>query len=124
IINYYFLFLALFGILVAVFLWWVHKRRKRRKEAMRLSGQNALARDMDGWINTRRWLHGTQRHNQTAAFVRREGLDERGEAPPPYQPKSEGTISVVPERGGVEGLAIPLRSLSREDIEQARPPEY
>ncbi|KAF2643594.1 hypothetical protein P280DRAFT_256564 [Massarina eburnea CBS 473.64] len=124
VINYYFLFLALFGVLVAVFLWWVHKRRKQRKEAMRLSGQHALARDMDGWINTRRWFHGTGRHNQTATFVRREeGLDERGEPPPPYRPKSEEGVDVIQERGP-DGIAIPLRTLARDDIEQGRPPDY
>ncbi|KAF2243948.1 hypothetical protein BU26DRAFT_436278 [Trematosphaeria pertusa] len=124
--NYYFLFLAVFGVAVAVFLWWLHRRRKRRKEQMRLSGQNALARDLDGWINTRRWFHGAWRHNQTTAFVRREeGLNEHGEAPPPYQPKSDVTAA----HDGIAQdpatrLAIPLRTLSRDEIEQSRPPEY
>lgn len=94
---------------------------------MRLSGQNALARDMEGWINTRRWFHGARRHNQTAAFVRREeGLNEHGEAPPPYEPKSDATVIQNPSepRDDASGLAIPLRSLSRDDIEQALPPGY
>jgi len=125
--NYYFLFLALFGVLTAVFLWWIHKRRKRRKEQMRLSGHDALARDMAGWINTRRWFHGTRRHNQTGAFVRREeGLNEHGEAPPPYQPKSEVTaINAAGEaRGSRIGVTIPLRTLPRDTVEQSRPPQY
>lgn len=94
---------------------------------MRLSGQNALARDLDGWINTRRWFHGTWRHNQTAAFVRREeGLNEHGEAPPPYRPKSDVTVTQGQEgtHDPASGLTIPLRTLSRDDIEQNRPPEY
>ncbi|KAF2735337.1 hypothetical protein EJ04DRAFT_563508 [Polyplosphaeria fusca] len=126
--NYYFLFLAIFGLLIAFCLWWVHKRRKRRKELMRLSGQNALARDLDGWINTRRWMHGRWRTNQPAAFVRREeGLNEDGEAPPPYQPKSEITVAQNEELSPQDpesGLTIPLRTLSRDEIETFRPPAY
>lgn len=125
--NYYFLFLALFGVLLAVFLWWVHKRRKRRKEQMRLSGHNALARDMEGWVNTRRWFHGAWRHNEAAAFVRREeGLNEHGEAPPPYEPKSDAVAvqNAAEPRDRESGLAIPLRTLSRDHIEPASPPGY
>ncbi|KAF2110695.1 hypothetical protein BDV96DRAFT_500757 [Lophiotrema nucula] len=126
--NYYFLFLAAFGVLVAVGLWWLHRRRKRRKELMRLSGQNALARDLDGWVNSRRWMYGRWRHNQAAAFVRQEeGLDENGEAPPPYQPKGETTVSqsnATPDRQATNDIMIPLRTLSRDEIERTRPPEY
>jgi hypothetical protein len=126
--NYYFLILALFAVVVAISLWWIRQRRIRRKEQMRLSGQNALAQDLDGWANTRRWMHGAQRHNQTAAFVRREeGLDEHGEAPPPYHPKPEPTVAKGPTgeaQDPVSGLAIPLRALARADIEGNRPPEY
>ena len=95
---------------------------------MRLSGQDALARDLDGWVNTRRWMHGAWRHNQTAAFVRREeGLNEHGEAPPPYQPKSEVTVGqedAGTAQDSASGLTIPLRTLSRDAIEGSRPPEY
>jgi hypothetical protein len=125
--NYYFLFLALFGLLTAVSLWWIHRRRKRRKEQMRLSGHDALARDMDGWINTRRWFHGTRRHNQTAAFIRREeGLNEHGEAPPPYQPKNNvpRPHAIGGSQDPVSGLVIPLRTLPRNTDEQGRPPAY
>jgi hypothetical protein len=124
----YFLFLGLFGVLTAMFLWWIHKRRKRRKEQMRLSGRDALARDMDGWINTSRWFYGTRRHNQTSTFVRREeGLDEHGEAPPPYQPKSDVTMAHTTTGGSQEAvvdLAIPLRTFSRDAAEPGCPPGY
>jgi hypothetical protein len=125
--NYYFLFLVLFGLVVAVALWYLHRHRKKRKEQMRLSGQTALARDMDGWINTRRWFHGAWRPNQTVAFVRREeGLNERGEPPPPYEPKSEATVSQQPNgtQQSLNGLTIPLRTLSIEEVGQGRPPRY
>lgn len=125
--NYYFLFLALFGALIAIGLWWIHKRRKRQKERMRLSGQNALAQDLDGWVNTRRWMHGRWRQNQTGPIRREEGLDENGEAPPPYQPNSDITVGqhdTTPAHDAASGLAIPLRTLSRDEIERIRPPEY
>ncbi|KAF2874404.1 hypothetical protein BDV95DRAFT_592488 [Massariosphaeria phaeospora] len=126
--NYYFLFLALLAVFIAVGLYFMQRHRKRRKERTRLSGNNALARDLDGWVNTRRWMHGAWRHDQTAAFVRREeGLNEHGEAPPPYQPTGEGTGS---HRGSsalydaASGLPIPLRTLSRDGVENTRPPDY
>ena len=125
--NYYFLFLAVFGVLVAVFLWWLHRRRRKRKEQMRLSGQNALARDMEGWINTRRWFHGAWRPNQTATFIRREeGLNEDGEAPPPYQPKGTATVTQSASQDPTAELPTPLRTLSREGITMSniRLPEY
>ncbi|KAF2276729.1 uncharacterized protein EI97DRAFT_376613 [Westerdykella ornata] len=126
--NYYFLILAAFGVLVAVGLWWIRRRRLRRKEEMRLSGQDALARDLDGWVTTRRWLHGAWRYNQTTTFVRREeGLNEHGEAPPPYQPSDEVPVTQGDTRSAqaqASGLAIPLRALSREDLDAMRPPKY
>ncbi|KAF2020949.1 hypothetical protein BU24DRAFT_11603 [Aaosphaeria arxii CBS 175.79] len=126
--NYYFLILAGFGAVLAVGLWWIRKRRKRQKEQMRLSGQTALARDLDGWVNTRRWVHGAWRHNQTVAIIRREeGLDENGEPPPPYH--SDASASVPSNRQCViqqtsSELPVPLRTISREDIARAGPPAY
>ncbi|KAF2706154.1 hypothetical protein K504DRAFT_505114 [Pleomassaria siparia CBS 279.74] len=126
--NYYFLFLAAFVAIIVVGLWLIHRRRKKRKEQMRLSGQHALARDLDGWVNTRRWMHGNWRHNQASAFVRREeGLNEHGEAPPPYQPKSDVTVSqgdVEATQDSARGLTIPLRALSRDEMERSQPPGY
>ncbi|KAF2003663.1 hypothetical protein P154DRAFT_394634, partial [Amniculicola lignicola CBS 123094] len=88
--NYYFLFLVMVGVAIAIGLWWIERRRRRQKESMRLSGQQALARDLDGWVDTRRWMHGRWRQNLPAAMMRREeGLDEHGEAPPPYEPKGD-----------------------------------
>jgi hypothetical protein len=125
--NYYFLFLAAFGLLLVVGLWMIHKRRQKKKEQMRLSGHNALARDLDGWVNTRRWVHGAWR--PTAGFVRREeGFNEHGEAPPPYQTKTADTVLVQGPDGTPHDLAanltIPLRTLSRDEIERSRLPGY
>jgi hypothetical protein len=88
---------------------------------MRLSGRNALAQDMEGWTNTRRWYRGAWRQYQTETFIRREeGLNEHGEAPPLYRPKDEGTVT----RDPATGLSIPLSTLSSEQVDAGRPPEY
>jgi hypothetical protein len=126
--NYYFLFLALFGVAIGVLLWWMHRQKKRRKEQCRRSAQNALAQDLDGWANTRRWVHGGWRHNRSTTFIRREdGLDANGEAPPPYEPKPLDPVasdSAGPAQDPQSGLTIPTRTLSRDGGDGIRPPEY
>jgi hypothetical protein len=124
--NFYFLFLAAFGVLVAAFLWWFHLRRQRRKHAHRMSGQHAMAQDLEGWVGARRFMHGSYGRYEAAGRVRREdGLDENGEAPPPYQPKSEVGLNADAVRGASSGgsLAIPLRAIVRDGAAE-RPPGY
>lgn len=126
--NYYFLFLVVFGIIMAALLWWLQRQKRRRKELTRLNGQHALARDMEGWTSTRRFMHGRYARNHQAAFIRcEEGLDEYGEAPPLYQPKSEITKAKEPLEAAqiaASRVTIPLRTVSRDKIDRARPPEY
>jgi hypothetical protein len=106
--NYYFLFLAALALLAIGLVWYFHVRRARRNHAQRVSGQRALARDIEGWAGVRRFGHGGRR--------REEGLDEDGEAPPPYMAKSEGGIGVV------EGeVVVPLRAVV---MDEARLPGY
>jgi hypothetical protein len=126
-LKYYFLIAALLGVLAIALSWWARIRQRRRKEQMGLGRQHALERDMEGWINTRRWYPGIRRHNQTAAFIRREeGLNEHGEAPPPYEPETDVTVARAARdfQEPVGRMAIPLRTLSRDEIEQGRPPRY
>jgi hypothetical protein len=121
--NYYFLFLAAFGVLVAAALWWVHQKRKQRKQQLRLRGQHALARDLEGWAGTRRFMHGRySRYQASARTIRAEGSDERGEAPPPYQPKYDATVRAVHDPGNE--VTIPLWALTREGSDRRRPPQY
>jgi HAMP domain-containing protein len=113
--RYYFLLLAILIVLIALFLWLINRWRKRQRDRLHRSGQQALARDLEGWTGTHRLLHGRYRANGAVLVHRDEGLDEHGEAPPPYQPKTEGSAVDV---------SIPLRALPRDEVERSRPPQY
>ena len=54
---------------------------------------------------------------------REEGLNEAGEAPPPYLPKRQSEEGRERSEGEANGLAIPLQTLSREDA-GLKPPDY
>jgi len=136
-LNYYFVFLALAGVAVCVAGYMIHRRRRRRKAQFHNSGQTALARDLDGWVNTRRWYYGSGRGGLGGSLARREeGLDEHGEAPPPYKPRADATTDTPGIAGGttvlpsgedhdaVTGLSIPLRTLSRAGRATLKPPGY
>jgi hypothetical protein len=119
-LNYYFVFLALFILLLFVGAYFIHRRKRALKARYRSSGQNALARDLDGWTGTRRWMHGGWRGGGDSGNARAEGLNELGEAPPPYKAAGEG--------GGAPGDVvpqIPLSSLSRGEASMPqKPPGY
>ncbi|KAF2840210.1 hypothetical protein M501DRAFT_915519, partial [Patellaria atrata CBS 101060] len=86
VLNFYFVFLLIFLILIFAALYVLHKRKRKAKALSRNSGQAALARDLDGWINTRRFINGRWRGGGPNTVRRQEeGLDENGEAPPPYR---------------------------------------
>ncbi|KAF2417412.1 hypothetical protein EJ08DRAFT_654542 [Tothia fuscella] len=102
-LNYYFVFLALFILLLFIGAYFVHRRKRAMKARYNQNGQNALARDLDGWQGTRRWIHGNWRPD--TARNRAEGLNELGEAPPPYKPGNTAGEEHVPQ--------LPLATLSR-----------
>jgi len=112
--NYYFLLIIL-AVLILVVAWLIHSRNVRRRALWRQNGQQASARDADAWPGTRRLLHGRCRATNSVLLRPTEGLDERGEAPPPYQPKSEVSSTT---------LAIPLRVLPADGSERSLPPQY
>ncbi|KAF2830854.1 hypothetical protein CC86DRAFT_402859 [Ophiobolus disseminans] len=125
--NYYFLFLAAFLVLFGLLGWWLHRRRKQRKAQMQQSRQHALARDLEGWAGTHRYVQGGHASHQAGHVQRQDGLDEHGEAPPPYQPKSEVTVAHTPTGGyhhQSSSPAVPLRTLSRNELGRGRPPGY
>jgi hypothetical protein len=125
-VNYYFVFLALIlavGGLGAFFIW---RRRRRAMYMMRHSRESALARDLaafppsSGNGERSRWYrHGRWGRSEENLGAREEGLNELGEAPPAYAPKTSE------ERAREEegGLAVPLQTLSREEA-GLKPPDY
>ncbi|KAK7734614.1 hypothetical protein SLS57_000311 [Botryosphaeria dothidea] len=150
-LNLYFLFIAIAVILLLIALFLIHRRKKRRKAMMRTFGQSALAQDISngGPPHNQRsqWYRWGNNSNNQYAYARTEGLNERGEAPPPYgqppggppqpyAPPPHGHFAPLggpppphqawhaggdPAAGG--GLAIPMRTLSR-DTQGNKPPEY
>ena len=111
ILNYYFLLLAVFIVIVILTYWSIARRRKNRISQLRDNQQSALARDLETWpgIRSRRW-------SRTAGADTRaeDGLDERGEAPPPYLKEPEPV-----HHDGREG--VELHDLSRRE---GKPPDY
>ncbi|KAI4160196.1 MAG: hypothetical protein LQ342_005908 [Letrouitia transgressa] len=122
ILNYYFLLLAFFIIILGI-AYLLYVRRQRLKLAQsRLNGQNALARDLERWGGGPWGPPRFRFPRQTARHPRREeGLNERGEAPPPYIPK-EPEQALFSEPGHRRtAQAIPLRDMAREE---QKPPDY
>ncbi len=78
------------------------RRRRQRQAHNRSGGQTALARDLE------------TRPGGGRQIGREEGLDERGEAPPPYVPKEL-------EAAVLRGEAVELDGGSREEM---KPPDY
>lgn len=121
VLDYYFLLLAAVVFIVGL-VWWSLVRRNRKKMArLRYHGQSALARDLEGMPGSRRWVTGRFRSSREPAPE--EGLDERGQAPPPYMPSPPEAV-VHPDATHTEpgaGPAIPLQDLSGEG---QKPPNY
>ncbi|KAL8858991.1 MAG: hypothetical protein Q9178_004472 [Gyalolechia marmorata] len=124
VLNYYFLLLAFVIILLGI-LYLVIARRKRQKLAQRRqNGQRALARDLERWGGGGPWGPGRfrmPRSSGTRQPRREEGLDESGEAPPPYVPK-EPEPAYTRAQGGSPGPGnIQLHDMNAMDH---KPPDY
>lgn len=133
-LNYYFIFLALLVILLLIGIWYVHRRKKQRKARLRNSGQNALARDLNGWNQPRRWMHGVAPWRTEGLDTHRdEGLNELGEAPPAYtkdmgtaERRASASSTLAEASDPPPEPAIPLRTLARDESDRLRirPPGY
>lgn len=145
--NYYFLLIAIFVAILLLAFVFAGKRRKRKTLALLTSRQEALRRDIESWpgrtrppVNTLRGSHASRfaggirnwgaRNGHDAVGVTRhdEGLDESGEAPPPYNPVDKPPSIATGNRMGRGatdedgGVAVPLRTMSRNN--GAHPPGY
>lgn len=132
-VNYYFVFIALFLVVCFLGAWVVLKKRAQARHTRLHQTRSALSRDLEASNLGRGWTYGDSRRQRTdgsgwTALARRgrrgvdEGLDEQGEAPPPYKPsgdEGEGEGGV----GNADVIAVPLRTLAREEVGR-KPPEY
>ncbi|MCJ1450915.1 hypothetical protein MMC28_001249 [Mycoblastus sanguinarius] len=118
VLNYYFLLLAVFIVIIALAYWSLARRRRNKIARLRYNQQTALARDLETWPGRRRgvgrWRFAGMGGHETRV---EEGLDERGEAPPPYLAKPEPVHHGVPEIVGEEE-GTELRHM------EGKPPDY
>ncbi|KAF2169969.1 hypothetical protein M409DRAFT_19584 [Zasmidium cellare ATCC 36951] len=120
-VNYYFVFLALVVCFAALAAYFMYKRKKKYGMIIRQSREGALQRDLNTWDPIRARRRYWQGRWRSADHSREEGLNEFGEAPPPYVPKSsEGEPG---QQNVTNGPAVPLQTLSREQA-GLKPPDY
>jgi len=131
---YYFVFFALLvciAVLCIYFVW-----RKRRNALMirpntRGEGYQRDVREWDTMRYRRRYWNTGYRNEQPS---REEGLNENGEAPPPYMPKEDEEMGnngshANGQRAQAEGTpvpgepSIPMQTLSRDQA-GLKPPGY
>lgn len=127
--SYYFVFLMLTLCVIGVVIFLnFRRRRKRRLQLLHGRGRDdAWNSDTAGARGRRYW----QGRWGSAHASREEGLNEHGEAPPPYVPKrpsqevrregADGNGSGGQAADG--GPAVPLQTLSREHA-GLKPPDY
>lgn len=130
--NYYLLFLGVPVALIALVCFHIYRHRATQRQ----NYQQTEARYVEGWPRIRSLVRGTYGINDSVIARQPEGLNEHvpnvdvhvedglnenGEAPPPYQPKVEETEAVV---------AISLQTLQmdetvrRETVGEQPPPQY
>ncbi|KAF1989580.1 hypothetical protein K402DRAFT_390543 [Aulographum hederae CBS 113979] len=122
-INYYFVFLvaAIIFAIGAGYLY--YRRRKARKALLRRTSRDALSRDIQGWSSARprRWIRDIREWDQERNEPRQDGLNELGEAPPPYVPNDN---SADGHHEGNRGVSIPLQTLAARPEDRAKLPGY
>ncbi|MCJ1340427.1 hypothetical protein MMC09_005723 [Bachmanniomyces sp. S44760] len=122
IVNYYFLLIVI-ALVIAALLYWVWIRRRRRRNAHQPGTGSGSGHTRDpGYhrasarLQTMGWPtrgHGSGRHGRHSL---EEGLDELGQAPPPYVPGQPPPV-VYTEHG----RSIPLHDMPHDT---GKPPEY
>lgn len=112
VLNFYFLLLIILVIILALAWWTVARQRRKRISHMRNNQRSILARDLEVWPG-RRVGGGAWRFNG-AEPREHDGLDERGEAPPPYIKQPDPVHHT-------NGPATELHDLSRAEV---KPPDY
>lgn len=111
VVNSYFLLLVIFVAIIIIACCFVLRRRRRKVARLQGNRQVSLAQGLQAWTGGRRWVHTRWRSEP-----RVEGLDERGEAPPPYMPERPAETHAASGSRATEG-PIPLQDIHK-------PPEY
>ncbi|KAL8646821.1 MAG: hypothetical protein Q9226_006701 [Calogaya cf. arnoldii] len=125
ILNYYFLLLAVILVFLGILYLTFARRQRQRRALHRQNSQRALARDLERWGGGGPFGPGRFRLPRNNNGLRpsrpraEEGLNESGEAPPPYVPKEPKPAHVG--RALAVGNSIPLNDLSTMDH---KPPDY
>lgn len=114
VLNYYFLLIAIFIIIVITAYCCISRRRRRKITQLRNNRQDALAQDLESWSGTRRWIIAGRWRTAAPEPRVEEGLNERGEAPPPYMPQ-------MPEPSH-SGAGRASDGIELRDVR--KPPEY
>lgn len=132
--TYYFVFFAILiciAILCVYFVW-----RKRRNALMVRPGLrgSGYRRDVQEWDSVRYRRRYWNTNSRSGQVSREEGLNENGEAPPPYMPKddeetgnagarADGQHAHVDSRPVPGEPSIPMQALSRDQA-GLKPPGY
>ncbi|KAG4435246.1 hypothetical protein IFR05_009279 [Cadophora sp. M221] len=114
--NYYFVIVAIVVVLFVVAMLYIGKRKKQKAQILRSHSQRALAQDVEGLRNRFGMGRGAMRRAHAGGGAgevqrideRTEGLNERGEAPPPYNPGSK-----PPSIRSDDGVAVREVDVSR-----------
>lgn len=131
---YYFVFFALLICIAVLCIFFVWRRRRNAlmvRPNPRGEGYHRDVRERDTMRYRRRYWNTGLRNEQPS---REEGLNENGEAPPPYMPKEDEDMgnnghNVNGQRAHAEGTpvpgepSIPMQTLSREQA-GLKPPGY
>ena len=112
-LNYYFLLLVVFVVVIIIIYWSLSRKRKANQARQHTTQQDALAMDLNGW---RRWRRGGA-GSRELRIRDEEGLNERGEAPPPYIKEPERVHVRDREEGDME-----LEDWERRS--PGKPPDY
>ncbi|KAM0718689.1 hypothetical protein Q7P37_005760 [Cladosporium fusiforme] len=130
-INYYFVFFALLLCIAGLCAYFVWRRRRKALMIYNNQAQAPYARDPREWDTARHRRRYWNTNFRNAPVSREEGLNENGEAPPPYMPKDDqetvnngSQAAGQPMHGHTDGgPAIPLQTLSRDQA-GLKPPDY
>ncbi|KAI5811714.1 hypothetical protein DFH27DRAFT_521102 [Peziza echinospora] len=124
-LNLYFLLMAVGVVIVLVFIYVFRSRRISKQARAAARGRTALRRDLElgGWRigmgGIGRW--GGPVNRRSAEAQREEGLNERGEPPPPYTPPAEpadGSTPIVAS-AAVSSYSLGDRPPLRESVDSA-----